>query len=225
MRYSMDCIEIGNKKCYVFDEHHQVLMAWNDYFCGTKIAPVVITLDHHTDVLQAFNFQTLNNPDFQIPSNLSINKAIELLHHDEHIDYALQTGIINQSIIIAHTNSNVPRNSKITLLTDNFLTDDIPLNSPILYDYFSAALEDDFLSKFIKTPPNSPYILDIDLDYFKTYNSLTPKNYSIFRRLLKNAQLITISREEIWLNLLSFEKPPINSDFVITQLQKLLEIL
>ena len=65
-------------------------------------------------------------------------------------------------------------------------------------------------------------ILDIDLDYFKTKRSLEPENYSIFKKLAKNAEIITLSREEIWVKLLTFEDNTFNSDYIIEKLSLLL---
>ncbi len=41
-----------------------------------------------------------------------------------------------------------------------------------------------------------PYILDVDLDFFHTRRSLTPKDPGTFYRLVRNAVLITIATEE-----------------------------
>jgi hypothetical protein len=40
-----------------------------------------------------------------------------------------------------------------------------------------------------------PYVLDIDLDYFRTKNSLTPKDPSAFHDLVQRARAITIATE------------------------------
>lgn len=40
-----------------------------------------------------------------------------------------------------------------------------------------------------------PYVLDIDLDYFRTKDALSPKNATIFHELIRNAVAITIATE------------------------------
>jgi hypothetical protein len=218
----MEKINLCGKDCYIVAEHHQVLFAWQKFFDENNITPAVVTLDHHTDTLPSFSKIRAEISDFSFPSNLKIDEAINLLQHDEHIDYALRKNLIKQSIIVAHTQSSKIAHEKITLLSDGFLTDDIPLNSPALRGYFDHALEDDFLTQFQQYFPPEPYILDIDLDYFKTKQSLEPENYSIFKKLAKNAEIITLSREEIWVKLLTFEDNTFNSDYIIEKLSLLL---
>ncbi len=72
------------------------------------------------------------------------------------------------------------------------------------YDQF---LEDSFLhahfftlsrmSNLVETDGTirSDYILDIDLDYFMTPNSICPSEYKLFSKLVKNAVAITIAKE------------------------------
>ena len=210
-----------NKSCFVVAEHHHVLPIWYSFSQEKNIIPAVVTLDHHTDTLPSFSRVYAQKSDFVIPSNLKIDEITAILQHDEHIDYALKSNIIKSSIIIAHTNSNIIADDRITLLNDGFLSDDMPLNSPELRQYFDKALEDDFLTQFEEFLPDKPYILDIDLDYFKSYKSLNPEKYSIFSKLVDEAEIITLSREEIWVKLLSFEDKNFNSDYIIKRLLEL----
>lgn len=51
----------------------------------------------------------------------------------------------------------------------------------------------------------SPYVLDLDLDYFRTSKSLSPDDSVVFYRLIRNAVGITIATEpnyvkELWLD-------------------------
>lgn len=48
---------------------------------------------------------------------------------------------------------------------------------------------------------NSKYILDIDLDYFHTFNSIQPNDTSFFYQLIKNAEIITIAQEKVFVEL------------------------
>ena len=218
----MEKIILGGKETFIVAEHHQVLPIWQSFYEQNGIAPAVVTLDHHTDTLPSFSRISTQNSNFKIPSNLKIDEILKFLQHDEHIDYALKSGMVKSSVIIAHTQSEIVADERITLLSDGFLSDEIPLNDPKLITYFDSALEDEFLKQFELFFPQKPYILDIDLDYFKTFRSLEPKNFSIFRRLAENAEIITLSREEIWIKLLTFEDSNFNSNYVIKGLQKLL---
>lgn len=73
--------------------------------------------------------------------------------------------------------------------------------------YADQALESDFLRRhleFIEAITQSagvpglfeaPFILDIDLDYFNTRQSIQPANHDIFHELIRRAEIITIARE------------------------------
>ena len=64
------------KKVSVFDYHHQVLEAWEEYFLEKGKAPVVLSLDFHTDVL--------NSARRGIAFPADAKEAVKVLHHDEH---------------------------------------------------------------------------------------------------------------------------------------------
>jgi uncharacterized protein UPF0489 len=45
---------------------------------------------------------------------------------------------------------------------------------------------------------SKPYILDLDLDFFHTEKSLAPDDPSVFHKLIRGAEAITIATEEEW---------------------------
>lgn len=73
--------------------------------------------------------------------------------------------------------------------------------------YANQALESDFLRRhldFIESITLSsgipglfeaPFILDIDLDYFNTRQSIQPVDHDLFHELIRRAEIITIARE------------------------------
>lgn len=94
-------------------------------------------------------------------------------------------------------------------------------------------LEDDFLSthfevmarmnKLIRKDGTitAPYILDIDLDYFTTKNSILPKNINVFSKLVKNAEIITIAKESDCVDLCS--QGNVTSEYLLEKLLLLLK--
>ena len=94
-------------------------------------------------------------------------------------------------------------------------------------------LEDDFLlthfevmsrmNKLIRKDGTitAPYILDIDLDYFTTKNSILPKNINVFSRIVKNAEIITIAKESDCVNLCS--QCNVTSEYLLEKLLLLLK--
>lgn len=110
------------KPVYVVENHAHALAAWADIrrWCG--IAPVVITLDHHTDTRGAFQAyaykqcgesrrgecsrvteQCLAELDFHSPESVAL--AISKLSNDEQIDTAIQAGVINAAFVISYRSS------------------------------------------------------------------------------------------------------------------------
>lgn len=93
---------ICGKDVYVVVDHHQALAPWALIRRRLGRAPNLITIDHHTDTYEAFwghaHQETLESGgdtwalarelikriDWQ--EDQSLLWAIELLHHDEHID-------------------------------------------------------------------------------------------------------------------------------------------
>ena len=52
---------------------------------------------------------------------------------------------------------------------------------------------------------NQPYILDIDLDYFQTKASINPETISLFYKLIRKAEAITIAQEPSYVEALKKE--------------------
>jgi hypothetical protein len=107
---------IAGKDVYVVDDHHKVLAPWALIRRTLDHAPNLITIDHHTDVYEAFlRHAHLQNRDdsgdtwelsrslvkkIDFRSNQSLAWAIEHLCHDEHIDAATMSGVLNYAFCI-----------------------------------------------------------------------------------------------------------------------------
>lgn len=107
---------IGGKDVYVVDDHHYALAPWALMRRRLGRAPNLITLDHHTDVHEAFlghaHLETYESGgdawalardlvkciDWQ--NDQSLLWAIEHLRHDEHIDAATLSGVLNYAFCI-----------------------------------------------------------------------------------------------------------------------------
>jgi hypothetical protein len=67
------------------------------------------------------------------------------------------------------------------------------------------------------------FILDIDLDYFHTVKSVSPKNREKFSWLVRNSLGITIAKESACVDSLKCEGENINSEYLLRELLKLIE--
>lgn len=115
---------ISGKKAFVVTKHHFVLQAWAELRQTLPTAPILITLDHHTDTAPAFRAhlhrtrmhdpqvhgidhfcrlmdQKLHRIDYHNPQ--SIVDAVLHLNHDEHIHAAIQAGILNHAYAISYS--------------------------------------------------------------------------------------------------------------------------
>lgn len=101
-------------------------------------------------------------------------------------------------------------------------------------ELYDLAIEEDFLKEkfniFNEMVPdivskelneyriNKKYILDIDLDYFHTLKSIRISNINFFYELIRNAEIITIAKESVCVDLLKFDKEDINSNLLCEEL-------
>lgn len=109
------------KDIYVVDDHHQALAPWALIRRSLGSAPNLITIDHHTDVHEAFlghaHLETMESDDdvwalareltkaIDFRDDRSLLWAIERLRHDEHIDAATMSGILAYAFCIQLSDS------------------------------------------------------------------------------------------------------------------------
>lgn len=62
------------------------------------------------------------------------------------------------------------------------------------------------------------YILDIDLDYFHTVNSINPHDHNTFYNLIRNSKIITIATEPLCVEGGRYENDEINSESLLDAL-------
>lgn len=107
---------INSKDVYIFRDHHHALLPWSKIRGDFETAPILITLDHHTDTRPAYlnhMFHTygedsVNNVEIReslaskvvYSSEGSVNEAIQNLRHDEHIHAAILSDIIKFAFVI-----------------------------------------------------------------------------------------------------------------------------
>lgn len=232
----------------IVESHHHVLRAWAAYRAQLPKAPRLFTLDHHTDTSAPFRTslknespqvrervqrELLTQVDFLHPE--TVEAAIVKLDHDEHIVTAIKTDIIDSAFVIAQnaqdTDLNTYRAHRIICTavdrkepSHGLISSDcdVVLESSFLgerIDYFQS-----LLSSAVEAPLFAePYILDIDLDYLNTLNSVVPKDARILQRLARNAGLITIAQESRHVRLCALEAN-VTSEYLLPRLVELLRV-
>lgn len=270
--------EIKNKKIACFENHHYALLPWAELKRNNiKDEIMLISFDHHTDILEPFQYYSNSNEDIEkkllkkidYQDDQTIIDAIKYLRNDEHIKTALSADIISNTFIISHSNSFdfpesieekerikklqqcdlelirayfegkeiiTPREKrtypKSNIYMPPFFTDNACEHGD---EYDDKVLEDAFLiDKFEILSRMCPdtigsdgtiykkYILDIDLDYFHKMKALVPQSSKIFTKLVQKAEMITIAKESVCVEMVRTEDN-ITSDVIMNQLEKLLE--
>lgn len=211
----------------VSDFHHEVIELWSMVkraFPDRSFG--VITLDHHTDIVAAYRNQyTVNPGEWQCVQ--SVKQAVSLLKHDEHIDWAIKSGVLEYAKVIAHVNETPAADERITVLHDrNFPDEFTQLNDPEkFYPFAAKILDDSFLMPLLRNIPEGKYILDIDCDNFLCRNALFPENHQLWHKLILNASAITISKESDYVKILRLRGENITGESISDHLLSLIESL
>lgn len=117
-------ITVNNKDLYIAGSHNRVLEAWEPGVCQN-----VFSLDYHTDTRPAFENYSYWRADSELTAGhcsdhdlrkvelsdqkirhylenrISMDQVNDNLRHDEHLDFAVRTGLIDKAFILS-TNSN-----------------------------------------------------------------------------------------------------------------------
>lgn len=234
----------------VVDQHHHVLEAWASFRATLQKAPRLLTLDHHTDTSLPFrNFlhkeykedkykilvareELLRSIDFR--DLKTVQKAIALLSHDEHIVTAIQSDIISSAFVVAQnaydTDTQIYQQHKIMCYgvdrklqsTGLIISDlDVVLESHFLSQaltYFNYILETINESNLVL----EPYILDIDLDYLNTIKSVQPSDAKMIKELASGAGLITVATESNHVHMCAVDKI-LTSEYLLERVERLVQ--
>jgi hypothetical protein len=232
----MEKVSVNGKNIYIVESHNQVLEAWE-----TCKHLNVFSLDYHTDTKEAFHTYSYWRADSEIKSGeqrnfevrkqeltemkmsqyqkkqSTIKKINNNLRHDEHIDFAVKTNMVNTAFILSKNKNPRSSNPRVYLADgpEPYKNQRIIEYSPscipscpkeshdemchrIRADY---SLEDLVLqdaidqAKFLIPSFFDNFILDIDCDYFNTKKSLYPEDFTCFKSLIRQSEFITIALE------------------------------
>ena len=182
---------------------------------------LLVTLDHHTDTNPAYLRSLFRQVGRNLPlmedmrqerirsiyisSQNSILEALDGLYHDEHIDVAIRTGIFERAFVIQHSHFELlPEWEEQSMIVFPTELDCAHLSDFGRAEYYDLSLEDEFLTRQLDQIPlefsldQHPYVLDIDLDYFKTRKSMMPAKSHIIKKLIDGAVGVTIAKESEW---------------------------
>lgn len=233
---------INGKRVYTREMHHNVLEAWAAEARGLPL----ISFDYHTDTLPAFNEEVsrkFKKQHGRVPEKAErdalcseeyarwdwrelakVKEATTHLSHDEHIDAAKRAGIISDVTIVlgCYTPGSSPPWARV-------LIPPCPHAHLEAHDdactraFVEASLEDATLAPFFPSLPTD-YILDVDLDYFRSAKAIAPQHASVFHRLIRGARIITVAEEPGCVGMLRLKGESIGASDLLSALYQHIEI-
>jgi len=205
----------------VVQSHHQVLSLWAEFRRQREQAPLLFTLDHHTDTSLPFrNFLQKKFPQnrerqdeereillrqISFRDAKSVDDAVTFLSHDEHILTALNCDILSGAFVVAQnardTDLEVYLRHKVCCYSV------ARTGAQASREECDRVLESDFLQTAIEhfnhvrrlngedKILSQDFIFDVDLDYFNTLRAVNPQDSQLYRQLSKKAGLFTVAAE------------------------------
>ena len=211
------------KRFFVTEFHHGVLPFWAACRRKEKAPPRLLSLDHHTDVVRAFRDETQRVEKDAWKWEDAVALAVSRLRHDEHFDWAVQSGTISEAFIASHTCATEPANGSLHICCDPRWPEENELfREPEKYRPLAdAVLETDYLFRqFGEIEQYGPFILDIDCDYILTSRALAPQDDTYFKELVSKSLMVTLSLESDWVRLLKFPGEKITAQMTADHLCK-----
>lgn len=207
---------VAGKPVFVAESHQMVLEGWAEVRRGMSETPHLVTLDFHTDLRKAFTLDCFNAYDageidvFPGPEEAlahmaplverlagldpaEVKELVGRLTFEEHIDAAQRAGIVDHVFLGLSDRPGIPPEGKqhaVWKRTDERAEADTVLE-PAFLGELVAKLEEVAGRPLEETV----YILDVDLDYFRTAKAIRPDDPSVFRRLVRHAKAVTVALE------------------------------
>lgn len=191
--------EIAGKKVYVTDRHQYVMPLWTAHSNMDAASYELVSIDFHPDTNPPFwqvltleatlanreedeaYFQKLLERKLSKIDRNDLDQIVDLieeLNNDEHINTAMALGVLRDYHMINCMDAHAYERGKHYLLTEAHY----------------GSLEDAMFESVDFKVPSTPFILDIDLDYFMRRTDFIIKNDTIFEALVEGAEFITIAR-------------------------------
>ncbi|MBP1222355.1 hypothetical protein [Flavobacterium sp. 1355] len=237
MNHNHQHLELNGKRIFICERHHHVLKFWSEF---KLLNPYLLSFDHHTDTNKAFQHyihhnrhpeQSFEIQQFDLLSGIIENDviAINKLTHAEHIDAAIKTGIIKKALIYSEDNiygkpeiytinGDENYNGQLIIINNNYEDPAVVISTETLESNFRkfdlCISREDWIDNFI---------LDIDLDFFKSTKAFVHSNLSFLKQLIDKSIAISIATEPIFIK--SWQAQYDNSLSVEYLLEKIIELI
>jgi len=206
------CVNSGDKKIVVVDDHQYALLAWAKLFQKTQKSCALVSIDYHPDTnppfwLYAYQKAMAIDPEREVslvsifqqkilasidPADIkSIELVMEKMRNDEQINTAMSLGYLkNYHMINCMEKHQYETGHHYLVEKENF-----------------GSLGDNMFKEIkfsLDTLGEEAYILDIDLDYFSALKNFQyqSEQITVFKKLVQGASLITIARSATYFDYL-----------------------
>ena len=214
------------KRVFIVCSHHHVVKEWFSY---KGKGAHLLSFDYHTDFREAFISKS-GDPRACYAYSSTLHKsylsrhiscrdleaAIKDLKNDEHIDFAIKSGMIGKAFVFSRDSSSeigkrvlsVPNKRKRVDQAEiiSYSENNHPLAKPCPYSDPKAEViakiitADIVLDEVIKTFREygfnqDNYILDFDCDFIRDKYAMKHGKYQTLQNLINGAKAITIARE------------------------------
>lgn len=235
-----ELIIINEKPIYICDKHHHVLKFWHSKRSENLY---LLTFDHHTDLHRAYQgelnrlpYKTKNQDDWDLEQRKLLETLVEndfndidVLHHDEHIDAAVLLNIFEKILVYSY-DSYCNRPKRVYCIDDKEYENQKVINNYNFHDNDDVIESETLISNFSKFKLCNldidswidNFILDIDLDFFKTKKSINPENVDFFKYLISKCKAITIAKEPVFVNYLKQDED-LDSEYLLENLLNLIK--
>jgi hypothetical protein len=221
------------------------LSAWAEIKAEQNGDLILLTFDHHTDTHEAFiGYASRQNKTEKVgvdpimeqrlckvdwSNEQDVLEAVADLRNDEQIDAALKLGLFSYAFCFNNEHRNaIPedkavKNERVYLIAEE--CEPICVKEKHADRVLESALLDKLITRCngmaarigIEDITKVPYVLDIDLDYFKTKDSLSPKDSVHFHKLIRGAVGITIATEPNFVRNMSLDEN-LDSDYALERI-------
>ncbi|ASA23422.1 UPF0489 family protein [Paenibacillus donghaensis] len=203
-----------------------------DYRDQNTVYNAIMKLKHDEHIYTAIETKIINKAFIISHDNYSdepqsLEEAKRLsLHKTDPIKFFFREGIASRPRTYPFATVYMPPYEPETELSimngfstfSNLDIDNIVLEDDFLFDKFKILNEMCPAVVSDKGTFSVKYILDIDLDYFHSNLSIEPKSCSVFYNLIRNAEIITIAKESVCVDLLKHNNEDINSGALLEKL-------
>jgi len=223
--------QLGQTEVYVTDRHQYVYPVWTAYSNDCDCAYNLVSIDFHPDTNPPFwqvitlkmtldnreedqvYFEELTTKKLQGLDRYNLQAVIasvEDLNNDEHINTAMSLGVLKDYHMINCMDEHHYQTGKHYLLKETHY----------------GSLEDEMFKSVEFKGIETPYILDIDLDYFMRSSDFDIEQDEMFRELVENADFITVARSVKYFEYLKKEEFTIDAceSYLIDLLASYLEM-